>query len=262
MVKAKKSLGQNFLIDKKVVTKIIEAGQISSEDNVLEIGPGQGFLTEVLAEKAKQVLAVEKDENLAKFCQQFLIEDNLEIITGDVLEINWKKFLEQKNFSKFKLIANIPYYITGKILRLFLENSFQPEVLVLMVQKEVAERICQKPGKLGILSLAVQYFGKPEIIEIVSKEKFDPIPEVDSAILKIVVKKEGHFGSNKEKKFFRLIKIGFSNPRKTLINNISAGFKIEKKQVEEIVRKNGFKETVRAQELSIKDWEKLIEYFN
>ncbi len=262
MIKAKKSLGQNFLIDKTIIDKIIKAGQISKKDNILEIGPGKGFLTEFLVEKSGKVLAVEKDEKLAQYCRENLQKDNLEIITGDVLEVNWGKALKDRNFNQFKLVANIPYYITGKILRLFLENSFRPEILVLMIQKEVAERICQKPGKLGILALSVQYFGEPELIEVVPREKFDPIPEVDSAILKIVVKKENFFDSNLERKFFRLIKIGFSNPRKTLVNNISAGFKIEKNQVEKILDKNGFSKNVRAQELSLENWQELVDNFS
>ena len=297
-MKAKKSLGQNFLIDTEVVDRIIEAGEISKNDNVLEIGPGQGFLTRELIQKAGKVLAIEKDEALAEVCRTELKSDNLEILTGDVLKMDWKKILNQREFlgntglskvqgkteqqtkftesvngvsrggfdkeicqtcnSRYKVIANIPYYITGKILRLFLENSFQPTILVLMVQKEVAERISAKPGKLGILSLSVQYFGEPEIVEIVSREKFNPVPEVDSAVIKIVVKNKNRLDPEAEKKFFRLIKIGFASPRKTLVNNFSAGLNLEKDAVEKILEKIGFKGNTRAQELGVEDWKKLI----
>ncbi len=260
-MKAKKSLGQNFLIDTAVVDKIIEAGEIYSDDNVLEIGPGRGFLTKALVRRSKKVLAIEKDEELARFCRNSLRADNLEILTGDVLDTNWKEVLNQRDFLAFKVIANIPYYITGKILRLFLENSFQPQILVLMVQKEVAERICAKPGKLGILSLSVQYFGEPEIVTIVPREKFEPAPDVDSAVIKIVIKKEGRLELEAEKKFFRLIKVGFSSPRKTLVNNLSVGLDLKKKVVEKILIKIGFKGTTRAQELGVEDWIKMIEYF-
>lgn len=272
-MKAKKSLGQNFLTDDLVVDKIIEAGEISENDNVLEIGPGRGFLTRALIEKAGKVLVVEKDEELAQYCKKNLSQKKLEVLEGDVLGMNWKEILTQKNFCEagispaeicqsdnfsYKLIANIPYYITGKIIRLFLENNFQPEVLVLMVQKEVAERICKKAGKHSILSISVQYFGEPEIVEIVSREKFDPIPDVDSAVLKIKIDREKRRDFEFEKKFFRLVKIGFSNPRKTLINNLSSGFQREKSEIEEFFKKLEFSKNTRAQELEIDDWENLM----
>ena len=257
----KKSLGQNFLIDYEIVDEIIRAGEISLEDKVLEIGPGKGFLTDSLINQAGQVLAVEKDEQLSEFCQNQFKADNFKVITGDVLDLDWQEILKQHNFLQYKLIANIPYYITGKILRLFLENSFQPEILVLMVQKEVAQRICEKPGRLGILSLSVQYFGKPEIVKIVTKEKFDPMTEVDSAILKIRVDDENRLSPENEKKFFRLVKMGFSNPRKTLVNNLSAGLHQEKSKIKKILDKISLEENVRAQALRIDDWKKLISYF-
>lgn len=260
-MKAKKSLGQNFLIDTAVVDRIIEAGEISEKDNVLEIGPGRGFLTKTLTCRTNKVLAIEKDEELVDFCRKSLKTPNLEILTGDVLGVDWQKILNQKSFFPYKTIANIPYYITGKILRLFLENSFQPQILVLMVQKEVAERICAKPGKLGILSLSVQYFGEPEIVMIVPREKFEPVPEVDSAVIKIVVKNENRLEPEREKQFFRLVKVGFSHPRKTLINNLSNGLQIEKQEIEKILEQIGFKKNARAQELGVKDWKKMIEDF-
>lgn len=258
-MKAKKSLGQNFLVDLNVVNDILKAGEISKEDKILEIGPGRGFLTQFLVKKAQKVLAVEKDSELVDFCRnKFDSKGKIEVLEGDVLKENWNRILSAKNFKSFKLIANIPYYITGKIIRLFLENSFQPCLMVLMVQKEVAERICQKPGKMGILSVAVQYFGQPEIITIVTKDKFDPIPEVDSAILKIKPHSERALNLKKEKEFFRLVKIGFSNPRKTLVNNLSAGLQIDKKEIVQKVKQLNFKETVRAQELSVEDWKNLL----
>jgi len=218
-------------------------------------------LTKELVNQARQILVVEKDEQLADFCQNEFQGDNFKVIKGDVLDLDWHKILKQHNFLQYKLIANIPYYITGKILRLFLETSLQPQILVLMVQKEVAERICEKPGKLGILSLSVQYFGKPEIVEIVTREKFEPIPKVDSAVLKIEINNENRLDLKKEKAFFRLIKIGFANPRKTLVNNLSAGLQKEKPEVKKILDKVGLEENVRAQVLKIEDWKKLMRYF-
>jgi 16S rRNA (adenine1518-N6/adenine1519-N6)-dimethyltransferase len=185
----------------------------------------------------------------------------LEVLAGDVLKENWEQILTERNFKPFKLIANIPYYITGTIIRLFLENSFRPCLMVLMVQKEVAERICQKPGKMGILSVAVQYFGQPEIIAVVTRDKFDPVPEVDSAILKIKPYLGREFDLKEEKEFFRLVKMGFSNPRKTLANNLSAGLQVDKKEIIKKLKQLNFKETVRAQELGVEDWKKLLKIF-
>jgi len=260
-MKAKKSLGQNFLNDDLVADKIVEAGEVSNQDNVLEIGPGQGFLTRELIGEAGKVLAIEKDEELAGICKKELKAENFKMLIGDVLKTNWKEVLIKHNFFDYKLIANIPYYITGKILRLFLENFFQPKILVLMVQKEVAQRICQKPGKLGILSLSVQYFGRPEIVQIVPREKFDPAPNVDSAVLKIVVENKNRLKPELEKKFFRLVKIGFSSPRKTLVNNLSNGLELEKKETEQRLIELGFNGNTRAQELSVADWKNMIKFF-
>lgn len=296
-MQAKKSLGQNFLNDEDVVEKIIEAGELSKKDKILEIGPGRGFLTRELVKNSAEVLAVEKDEELVKYCRNNLPQKNLDILEGDVLKLNWKEILTNRGFlgisslskvrgkteqrteftelvngetrgnfdekicqtrNSYKLIANIPYYITGKILRLFLENDFKPQILVLMIQKEVAERICQKPGKHSVLSLSVQYFGEPEIIQTVPREKFEPVPEVDSAILKIKLNRKKGSSLDLEKKFFRLVKIGFSSPRKTFLNNLSAGLKIEKQKIEEKLKQFGFDKNTRAQELRIEDWGKMV----
>ncbi|MDZ7611433.1 MAG: 16S rRNA (adenine(1518)-N(6)/adenine(1519)-N(6))-dimethyltransferase RsmA [Candidatus Moranbacteria bacterium] len=254
----KKSLGQNFLQDKEVLEKIIEAGDIKKSDKILEIGSGEGVLTKRLAGEAGVVLALEKDEALAESLRRNNYFKNVEILIGDVLDINLPKLLKRKDFHNYKLIANIPYYITGKIFRLFLETSAQPDLLVLLVQKEVAERVCAKPGKMNLLATAVQYFGKPEIISQVSRESFYPRPEVDSAILKISPRgKYRYKNEKKEKNFLQLVRIGFSSPRKTLINNLKAGFSLEREELEKIFEKLNLPKDVRAQNLKIEDWQNL-----
>ncbi|MFO7807269.1 MAG: 16S rRNA (adenine(1518)-N(6)/adenine(1519)-N(6))-dimethyltransferase RsmA [Candidatus Moraniibacteriota bacterium] len=261
-MKPKKSLGQNFLKNKEKLKEIIEAGNLNKNDNVLEIGPGEGALTRKLIESAGRVLAVEKDEKLAQSMKEGLSVDNFEILGGDILEINLPSTLEERGFQKYKLLANIPYYITGKILRLFFETKYRPQLLVLLVQKEVAERICARPGKRSLLSTIINYFGEPEVVSYVSREDFYPVPEVDSAILKIIpYEKYEYKNKEREKNFFRLIKVGFSSPRKTLVNNLSAGFDLSKGKIEDRLKKAGLKEDARAQNLSVQEWQKLEELF-
>jgi 16S rRNA (adenine1518-N6/adenine1519-N6)-dimethyltransferase len=237
----------------------------------LEIGPGEGVLTGRLVDLAERVVAVEKDEQLAKFVEKKFSSVNLDILEEDILKVNLPLLIEKKEIKDYKLIANIPYYITGKILRLFLETKYKPKLLILLVQKEVAERICSKPGKMTLLSAAVNYFGKPELVDFVPKESFYPEPKVDSAILKITPYLEnadssgGHkyeyANKEREKKFFRLIRTGFASPRKTLVNNLSAGFHLSKEEVAEILKKAGIEERTRAQDLSLEDWQKLEKLF-
>lgn len=258
----KKSLGQNFLKNEEILKQIIEAVDFGEQENVLEIGPGKGALTERLLEKSEKVIAVEKDENLVDFLaekfQKEIKNNKLILVAGDILEINLKKLFEENGFDNYKLVANIPYYITGKILRLFLDIEQKPESMVLLVQKEVAERICSDAGKASILSNIVQYFGKADFISLVGKENFDPVPKVDSAVIRIVIgKKESDI--DYEKKFFKLIKIGFSSPRKTLVNNLSAGFKKDKKEIEKILETAEIDLMSRAQELSLDGWKNLSE---
>ena len=162
----------------------------------------------------------------------------------------------------YKVIANIPYYITAKIIRLFLESQNPPTAMVLMVQKEVAERITAKPGKMSLLAVSVQYYAQPEMLFAVSKNSFFPVPEVDSAIIRITHNMERKAQNKEEaKKFFRVVKAGFSAKRKTLVNNLSNAFHLEKNIVEETLKKIPLSVTVRAQELSIADWKKLSELF-
>ena len=247
-MRAKKSLGQNFLESKEVVETIVETADLNN-DIVLEIGPGKGILTKKLLEKAKKVVAVEKDdllfESLKTLFAKEIKEGRLELIHEDILKI------ESLGLERYKLVANIPYYITGEILREFLSNRTQPEKIVLMLQNEVAERIVAKDGKESILSISVKAYGEPKYIRKVGKENFQPIPKVDSAILLIENISRKNFEEIDEKEFFNLIKIGFSQKRKLLSNNLKD---ILEERTKEIFENCKIPLKSRAENLSLGDW--------
>lgn len=260
---AKKSLGQNFLKDEDVLDHIIEATNLSSEDVVLEIGPGQGVLTEKIVAFCRKVIAIELDDRLIDLLHtKFVGNKNLEIIHGDILKVNLPGLVLGYGLQAmgYKVVANLPYYITSPIIRLLLETKYPPEEMFLMVQKEVAQRIVAKPGEMSILAVSVQYYAKPEYLFTVPKTAFDPIPKVDSAILKVTRNKKQETNDKEEtKKFFRIVKAGFSAKRKTLVNNLSSGLQLEKKTVEEKLLSIGFSANTRAQQLGVEDWRKLAD---
>lgn len=225
---------------------------------VLEIGPGHGVLTRALAEKFKHVIAIEKDAWLAGELAKKLNTEkitNCKIIAGDILKINFQKLLGK---APYAVIANIPYYLTGRLIRLLLETKHRPSYIILMVQKEVAERITAGPPEMNMLALSVQAFGKPRIMEHVSKKEFSPPPQVDSAIIKISGISEKFFVKNKisEKEFFAIIRATFSQKRKRLANTL-AKFYGDKKIAEEKIKKTGLSKNARPQELTLKKWLKL-----
>jgi len=256
-MKPKKSLGQNFLKDRSILEKTIKAADIKADDLVIEIGPGTGILTKKLIKHSKKVIAIEKDDNLANQLDfYFRGNDRIEIIHGDILKINLPELIEQKEFFNYKVIANIPYYITSPIIQLFLETKYLPKEMILMVQKEVAQRICEKPGNMSILAVSVQYYTRPELLFYVPKTVFWPIPEVDSAVIKISNLKP-QTSKIESRNFFRIVKAGFCSKRKTLLNNLSNSFHLDKKIAEEKIKKAGIDPELRAQELSVADWKKL-----
>ncbi len=268
MLQPKKSLGQNFLRDENVLQKIIQAADLTSDDLVLEIGPGEGILTEELAKKSGRVVAVEIDKNLfANLKNKFRDKKNVTLINDDILKIDITELFSQHascdtrstiRVPRYKLVANIPYYITSLIIRFFLENKLPPQEIILMVQKEVAERIVAGPGRMSLLSVSVQYYAKPELLFYVDKKSFYPVPEVDSAVVRITQNVEHETqDTEKIKHFFRIVKSGFSAKRKTLVNNLSNSLHISKEEAEEKIKSAGLKPTVRAQELSVEDWKKL-----
>lgn len=262
-IKAKKSLGQNFLKDDDVLNRIIESAGLNMEDNVIEIGPGQGALTEKLIKVCRKVLAIELDDRLIPILHtKFVGNDNVEILHGDILQINLPKLIEDNGWQTggYKVVANIPYYITAPIIRLLLETKYPANEIILMVQKEVAERIVAEAGKMSILAVSVQYYAEAEYLFTVPRTAFDPAPKVDSAIIKISRNKEqGIISKEENKKFFRMVKAGFAAKRKTLANNLSNSFQLDKNEVEKKLVTLGFSANTRAQELTVTDWKKLLE---
>ncbi len=255
--KAKKSLGQNFLKSRSALASILKAGNINSSDTVIEVGPGKGVLTEGLLEKANKVIAVEKDDRLIEYLKEKFKNEiekgNLEIIHQDVLQFN------PEGWTPYKLIANIPYYITGQLIRKFLESNRQPERMVLMLQKEVAKRIVgkvlrQAHGKESILSLSVKAYGTPKYIETVPARYFSPAPKVDSAILLIEDISKKSFGESSitEKHFFNVVKAGLSHKRKLLIRNLEQEFK--KETIAIAFQKTGIDIKSRGEDLTIDQW--------
>lgn len=250
-----KSKGQNFLINEDIYNDIIDIASIENKE-VLEVGPGLGFLTEKLTKLAKAVVAVELDNKLVNYLNTLKILNNLnnlEIINQDILKFNPNNYFSKKE--NYYLVANLPYNITSIFLRTFLSHIFPPKSLTLMLQKEVAERIIAKAPNMNLLAISVQYYAQVEIKKIVKADNFWPIPKVDSAIVKINSIKNN---LSDTKQFFRLVKIGFSAKRKMLKNNLAAGLKINEEKIKESLVKIGLKEDVRAQNLEISDWQKLL----
>lgn len=251
-------LGQNFLIDETVFNKILAAADLKENELVIEIGPGPGNLTEKLAERAKKVITIEKDAVMIAILRDKMKNfRNITIIENSILKANLAQLIQP--YSSYKVVANIPYYLTSPIIRLFLEQTLLPVSITLLIQKEVAERIVSKNKDAGVLSVLVQFYGRPEIIDFVSKEAFWPVPKVDSAIIKISdIKKPDGFTATDIKNFFRLVNIGFSSRRKTLANNLSAGLKIPKNEMPGILAAVKLSPNIRAQELSIGEWKTLF----
>ena len=228
-MQAKKSLGQHFLKSQEAVRKIVETAELSQEDTVLEVGPGKGILTKALLERVGKVIAVEKDEQLRPFLENLFQEEikkgTPELVFGDILKFTKEEPLRKGssfvNWGKnYKIVANIPYYITGELLRLFLSGNYQPKSMTLLVQKEVAERIVAHDGKESILSISVKAYGIPMYIQTIPAHEFLPPPKVDSAILHIRAISKDFFKDIDEKAFFSLVKSGFAHKRKLLISNL------------------------------------------
>jgi 16S rRNA (adenine1518-N6/adenine1519-N6)-dimethyltransferase len=259
--RADKRLGQNFLIDKNALQKVVDASDIKSDDIVLEVGPGIGVLTQELAKKANKIIAVEKDKTMIEILKETLSEyKNIEIINADILKLDPKIYA----LNPYKVVANIPYYLTSLLIRKFLESKNPPTKIILMLQKEVAQRICAKPGKMSLLSVSVQFYAEPKIVSYISKNCFWPAPKVDSAIIKIIPRSQTSRptgGLTSPDSFFKVVKAGFSQPRKQLLGNLAKMLKLDKKEVEAWLSKNNIKPTQRAETLSVEDWQNLTNSF-
>jgi len=259
----KKSLGQHFLKSKTALSAIIDASDPQDDNIILEIGPGEGVLTEALLGFAGKVVAIEKDERLIPYLKEkfakYIENEKLEIIEKDILEFNPEILSFYKH--PYKVVANIPYYITGQILRMFLETKYQPESMTLLVQKEVAERIVAKPasaggdGKESLLSLSVKVFGEPKLIKTVPRGAFAPQPNVDSAILKIENISNSKLSGINPKFFFKILHAGFAHKRKQLVPNLSSLY--NKKLILEVFEKCDIDTKIRAEDLPLTTWIKL-----
>lgn len=251
-MKAKKSFGQNWLRDEYVLDEIVKSAEIAENDTVLEVGPGLGTLTQKLVATDADIIAVEADKDLLpRLGSMFQGKKNFELINDDILKFDLYGLSEG-----YKVVANIPYYLSSNLLRRLLESNNPPSIMVLLVQKEVAQRIMAKPGQMSVLAFSVQYYAIPEYIMDVKKELFDPVPKVDSAVIKIIRGQKPSFEAD-IKRLFRLVKAGFGEKRKMLRNSISGGLGIEASTVENLLESCKLKPTARAQELSLGDWQRL-----
>jgi len=246
-IPAKKSLGQNFLSNPRILEKICAAAQLTKGDTVLEVGPGTGNLTQVLSEKAQSVIAIEKDHRLIEeLAKRFPDTQRIKVIEGDVLEIN-PESLDLKA-REYKIVANIPYYITSHFIRTVFEQWPRPSIIVLTIQKEVAQRIVAQPPHMNLLALSVQFYADTKIIDTIKRGSFNPVPKVDSVIIKIVPRIIPPL--IKPELFFRIIKAGFSSPRKQLINNLPA----PKETVTTILQNMRIDPKTRPEALNLEQW--------
>lgn len=266
-LRARKGLGQHFLIDESVLELIVAAAQLSRTDIVLEIGPGLGILTRELAQQAGQVVAIELDDQLATILKESLASfPNVTIINKDILKIDPQVLLKELvpvvgASASYKVVANLPYYITSPVLRHFLEASVKPRMIVVMVQKEVADEIVAKPGRLSLLAISVQLYGAPAIIADVPAHCFYPAPAVDSAILKVTLYPQPAVAVPDKESFFRLVRAGFSAARKQIANSLGQGLGLPKAEVLSRLDRANIAPQRRAETLTLEEWAHLWQIF-
>lgn len=271
----KRSLGQNFLVDESHLARIVDAAALSADDTVLEIGPGLGGLTKLLAQQAGRVVAVELDDRLIELLKaEFAAQPNVSIVHADILKTDVPdlvsfdttngnaagigqtadKTLGSAQECEYKVVANLPYYITNAVLRHILEAAHRPTTAVLMVQKEVAQRICAAPGKLSLLAVSVQFYARPTLIHHVPAGAFYPRPKVDSAVLHLDIFPQPALADVEPQNFFRLVKAGFGQKRKQLLNSLSAGLGLPKAEIASLMDDAGIDAKRRAETLTIPEW--------
>ena len=249
MAGPKKSLGQHWLKDREILARIAEAASITTSDTVLEIGPGLGTLTSELLRRAEKVIAVELDGALAEKLPGQFPGKTLEVINEDILEFDLNILPKQ-----YIVVANVPYYITSKIIKKLLTSDNKPKTTVLLIQKEVAQRLAAKPGNMSILSISAQIYGEVELDQMVPAHYFTPPPKVDSQVVVIRTRSEPLIAPKDEKQFFKVVKAGFSSKRKKLRSSLSAGLNITKQETEDILKKVGINPDDRAEALAIQQW--------
>lgn len=257
-----KSLGQNFLIDGNIINKIAEAAELDENSGVIEIGPGFGTLTQVLSQKAKKVVAIEVDRSLEKVHHETLAYDNIKIIYEDFMKIDVDKLIQEEfQGLDVKIVANLPYYITTPIIMKILEERYKISRIVVMVQKEVAQRLNSKPGskEYGAITLAVNYRADTEIAMIVPNSVFMPRPKVDSAVIRFDILKKPRIEVLDENILFAAIKASFGQRRKTLLNGLSNNLKLSKDAVKTALEQAGIDPGVRGETLSLEDFGRIAD---
>ncbi|MFZ3074072.1 MAG: 16S rRNA (adenine(1518)-N(6)/adenine(1519)-N(6))-dimethyltransferase RsmA [Minisyncoccales bacterium] len=255
----KKGLGQNFLAQIGVIEKLVKAAGIKQGETIFEIGPGTGNLTAELAKCGNKIIAIEKDSDMmAILKKRFFKTPNVEILNGNALRFN-----ETEISSPYKIAANLPFYLTAPLLRKFLESANPPLSLTVIVQKEVAQRICATPPKMNLLAISTQFYATAKIIGYISKGNFWPVPKVDCAILQVIphmhIYEGRETGKEFAERFFEIAKAGFSHPRKQLANNLARQLKLNKEKITVWLAGSGIDSNRRAETLAVADWTKLTQ---
>ncbi len=255
-LRPKKGLGQNFLVEEVALQRIVAAGDLNQDDAVLEIGPGLGALTRRLAEAAGRVVAVEIDDRFLPVLQEQLAgTGNVEVVEGDILQLDPAALMG----GPYKVVANLPYYITAAVLRHLLETTPQPSLMVLTVQLEVAQRLTAQPGDMSLLAISVQFYGQVRQVARIKAGSFYPRPEVDSAVVRVDLGQEPSLSGVDEQHFFRLVRAGFSQRRKQLHNSLRAGLGVPSDEIEALLNAAGIDGRRRAETLSLAEWGRLAQ---
>jgi 16S rRNA (adenine1518-N6/adenine1519-N6)-dimethyltransferase len=259
--RAKKALGQHFLVDSSYLSTISAKAELSRQDTVIEVGPGLGMLTETLLQEAGRVIAVEVDAALTNTLAQSLLDSpNLTLVNADILETSPEQLLDT-GVTSYKLVANLPYNIASPVIRRFLEAKVKPSLIVVMVQREVAKNMMAKAPNMNLLAIGVQLYGKPKIVRKVPPDAFYPRPKVDSAIVRIDVYDKPSADVGDVETFFKIARAGFGNKRKQLRNSLAHGLDISPKKVEDLLHKAGIDYQRRAQTFTLDEWAEISRLF-
>lgn len=257
----KRSLAQNFLVDDAHLARIVAAAELTPADRVLEIGPGLGVLTTLLAEQAQEIVAVELDDRLISVLQErFAHQPHVRIVHGDILSFDPAGLFADGAETApptYKVVANLPYYITNAILRHLLEAAHPPQTIVVLVQKEVAQRICAEPGDMSLLAVGVQFYARPQMRQVIPAGAFYPRPKVDSAILRLDVARDPAVVDVVPKRFFSIVSAGFSQKRKQLRNSLSGGLGRPKAEITQVLEQADIQPQRRAETLSLAEWKRI-----
>jgi 16S rRNA (adenine1518-N6/adenine1519-N6)-dimethyltransferase len=259
-LRARKGLGQHFLVDEQVLRRLISAVALTPDDTVIEVGPGLGILTRELAKGADRVIAVEVDTTMAVALREALVPlSNVSIINADILESDPASLLGVK--ATYKVVGTLPYYIATAVIRHFLEAQIKPLSIVVTVQKEVAQAIAAPPGKMSLLSVSVQLYGRPTIVDYITPQSFYPPPKVDSAIVRVDLHERPLVTIADETTFFSIVRGGFSAPRKQLRNSLALGLEISTGEATSLLEEAGIEQKRRAETLNLEEWARVYQVF-